>query len=204
MTNCKKCGKELSQGAPFCAHCGTPVHSEKQIFSGKKEVEPESQLSRISRKKRPHGRRNHTRKWLIGAGALFVLLLAAMAGFFLLNDGDKDQASTAGQEETEVEPPKMTQSDVSALFPGWKMIQQEMICLKGAYYHVLAVAKNEESRAERLKLPQLIMTGSPKTMSGRLCGNLRNTRLTPLSIWKIIFIISCAESGECFKSFGRL
>ena len=152
MTNSKKCGKEHSQGEQFCAQCGTPVHSEKQIFSGKKEVEPESQLSRISRKKRPHGRRNHTRKWLIGAGALFVLLLAAMAGFFLLNDGDKDQASTAGQEETEVEPPKMTQSDVSALFPGWKMIQQEMICLKGAYYHVLAVAKNEGESGGTVKI----------------------------------------------------
>lgn len=148
MKFCKQCGKELSERAQFCSDCGTPVRSEEE-----KEVGPESRVSRMCRKKQPHGLRNNTRKWLIVAGAVFVLLLAAISGFFLLNDGDKERAGTTEQTDVaKIAPPEMTREDVSSLFPGWQMIQRENVHLKGAYYTVLAIAKEEGESGGTVKI----------------------------------------------------
>ncbi|OLS41144.1 zinc ribbon domain-containing protein [Bacillus sp. MRMR6] len=176
MNFCKKCGNPLAAEAKFCTKCGTPAEVTavaKQITKDNKSKQPEKEEQQVSvptstlnltketkdakpERKTPAAWEKKVPKWAIGVGAAVILAIAGIAGAMTMNNGGEKKETTAlvaePEETADKKPPEMSDEDVSALFPGWQMIKQEVVNIKGSYYTLLAIGNNEVEFEEKVKM----------------------------------------------------
>ena len=79
LIKCSECGKEISDKAKECIHCGNPIFKEKVKTMEKKEW---SSLT-TDEKVKVYAYRKLIKQWWIGERVL-TLVCAAVAGLFLL------------------------------------------------------------------------------------------------------------------------
>jgi hypothetical protein len=160
MKFCKNCGNQLAAEAKFCTQCGTSAEvtavakqntkdnvlkkKETNTLNLAKETKAPAAQTRTIKKKVP--------KWAIGVAAAVILTIAGIAGAMTMNNGGKKEETAAIVAEPGQKPPGLSQEDVSALFPGWEMIKQEVVNIKASYYTVLAIGNNEVEYEEKVKM----------------------------------------------------
>lgn len=87
---CRECGKELKEGALFCAECGTPVKQpkeqkqvpQKQAPVQQSPVQPEQTSRKDMKPKQPLFK---TKKSKVSAIAIAVLVVAMVAAYFIID-----------------------------------------------------------------------------------------------------------------------
>lgn len=80
---------------------------------------------------------------LVAAFALSIMGLGVVAGCSSSEKADSEVAVTEVQEQTEKKPPEITQEEVSVLFPGYEIVDQQTALINGFYYTVLAIGLHE-------------------------------------------------------------
>ncbi|MEH7251583.1 zinc ribbon domain-containing protein [Neobacillus niacini] len=155
---------EQGNNTPSASKKDSNEKVHKSILSGE-ELDSTSIESRVKGSTEPTNRKKKVPKWVIGVVAAVILSIAGIAGVMSMNDSGEKKvkvAATEPKEAAETKPPNITQEDVTALFPDWQMIKQEMVNINGTFYTVLAIAKNEIEFEETVKIAVIDYTSKGK------------------------------------------
>lgn len=97
LIKCPECGKEISDRAKVCIHCGAPVQEIKQDISEEEVLEENVESPIVTEEKRVHGGSKKKKGLfivlgIIGAFILVLVILAVIGGIIMSNYSDEETA----------------------------------------------------------------------------------------------------------------
>lgn len=154
MKYCKQCGNELSSEDKFCKECGTPASITEQSKRQSPDTIQQPKLSDSpSRTGQMAKKKKKVPKWVISVAAIMILAIVGAIGVIAMNGGNEKKAIEATAEpEKDTKPPSISEEEVSALFPGWQKIREEVVHINDSYYTLLAIANDEVEFEEKVKI----------------------------------------------------
>ena len=93
LITCPVCGKQISDRAVSCPHCGEPIQGQEPMMEYQQQQEPVQQYNESGT--------NNNRKYVVPLAIVAGVLLAVLVGIIAYNSGAKNMDETATESASE-------------------------------------------------------------------------------------------------------